>query len=219
MFSVAVEEWVPSDTLTTGHVQCRSRDTTPRFYDRQCCFPRVGSAPYTDFQPAVSAAGMLSRWTSRFKSCTKLSAGIQPWDQLEIEHLADTLNWLETTNDAFRRAKPSTPDRHLVCYVVMVDPDDGSTLLVDNINAGLWLPPGGYMEPGDRRTGTARRETHEELRIDPMFADPSGWPSIVTVTRPGSLDAGHIDVSLWFLLIGRLGMDLSIELTEFNEAR
>ncbi len=149
----------------------------------------------------------------------ELVSGIRPWDHLETEHRAETLNWLETTNDVFRRAKPATPDKHLVSYVVMVDPDDGSTLLVDHINARLWLPPGGHVEPGEHPTDAARREAHEELGIDPMFAEPSGRPSFVTVTRTGGLDAGHIDVSLWFLLIGRLGMDLTIDLTEFNEAR
>lgn len=149
----------------------------------------------------------------------ELVSGIRPWDDLETEHQAETLAWLETTNDVFRRAKPATPDKHLVSYVVMVDPEDGSTLLVDHINARLWLPPGGHVEPGEHPTDAARREAHEELGIDPMFAEPSGQPSFVTVTRTGGLDAGHIDVSLWFLLIGRLGMDLTIDLTEFNEAR
>jgi 8-oxo-dGTP diphosphatase len=149
----------------------------------------------------------------------ELVHGIRPWDHLETEHRAETLHWLETTNDVFRRAKPATPDRHLVSYVVMVDPDDGSTLLVEHINAGLWLPPGGHVEPGEHPTETARREAHEELGMDPTFAEPNGSPSFVTVTRTGGLDAGHIDVSLWFLVFGRRGMDLTIDLTEFNEAR
>src|ERR1700722_4343735 len=140
----------------------------------------------------------------------ELVSGIRPWDHLETEHRAETLNWLEKTNDVFRRAKPATPEKHMVSYVVMVDPDDGSTLLVDHINARLWLPPGGHVEPGEHPTDAARREAHEELGIDPMFAEPSGRPSFVTVTRTGGLDAGHIDVSLWFLLIGRLGLDLTI---------
>jgi hypothetical protein len=64
-----------------------------------------------------------------------------------------------------------------------------------------------------------RREASEELGIDPIFAAPSGRPSFMTVTRTGGLDAGHIDVSLWFLLFGRRGMNLAIDLTEFNDVR
>jgi 8-oxo-dGTP diphosphatase len=149
----------------------------------------------------------------------ELVSDIRPWDQLESEHRAETLHWLKTTNDVFRRAKPATPGRHLVSYVVMVDQDDGSTLLVDHINAGLWLPPGGHVEPGEHPTDAARREASEELGIDPIFAAPSGRPSFMTVTRTGGLDAGHIDVSLWFLLFGRRGMNLAIDLTEFNDVR
>jgi 8-oxo-dGTP diphosphatase len=148
-----------------------------------------------------------------------LVSSIRPWDQLETEHRAETLNWLETTNDVFRRAKPATPDRHLVSYIAMVDPHGSSTLLIDHINADLWLPPGGHMEPGEHPTETVRREAHEELGIEPVFADPLGWPSFITVTRTGGLDAGHIDVSLWFLLIGQQDMDLTIDPTEFREAR
>jgi 8-oxo-dGTP diphosphatase len=144
---------------------------------------------------------------------------IQPYDKLEAEHRADVLGWLETTNDVFRRAKPAEPERHLVSYVVMVDPDDNSTLLVDHINAGLWLPPGGHVEPGEHPTATARREAREELGIGPVLIEPSDRPSFVTVTRTGGIDAGHTDVSLWFILVGYRGMDLTLDVTEFNEAR
>jgi 8-oxo-dGTP pyrophosphatase MutT (NUDIX family) len=149
----------------------------------------------------------------------ELVTAIEPWDALEREHRADTLNWLETTNDVFRRAKPATPERHLVSYVLMIDPDDGSNLLVDHINAGLWLPPGGHVEPDEHPADTARREAHEELGINPVLVEPSTRPSFVTVNRTGGVDAGHTDVSLWFVLAGHRGMSLITDVTEFNEAR
>lgn len=70
-----------------------------------------------------------------------LIRGITPGDTAAAEHRADTLRWLEATDDVFRRVKPATPDRHLVSYVVILDPPDGNSLLVDHINASLWLPP------------------------------------------------------------------------------
>ena len=73
-------------------------------------------------------------------------SAIEAGDDLEADHRADVLSWLATSDDIFRRVKPATPDKHLVSYVCLVDPDDGSTLLVDHINAGLWLPPGGHVE-------------------------------------------------------------------------
>jgi 8-oxo-dGTP diphosphatase len=59
----------------------------------------------------------------------ELVAGLVPFDDLETQHRADTLHWLEATDDVFRRAKPATPDRHLVSYTMVVDPADGSTLV------------------------------------------------------------------------------------------
>lgn len=79
------------------------------------------------------------------------------------------------------------------------------TLLVDHINAGLWLPPGGHVEPDEHPADTARRETREELGIDPVFAEEPAQPSFITVTRTVGRDHRHVDVSLWFLLIGTAG--------------
>lgn len=96
---------------------------------------------------------------------------ITPGDAVEAGHQVDTLRWLEATDDVFRRVKPATPDRHLVSYVAITDPADGSSLLVDHINAGLWLPPGGHVEPGEHPAETARRETREELAVEPAFVE------------------------------------------------
>jgi 8-oxo-dGTP pyrophosphatase MutT (NUDIX family) len=149
-----------------------------------------------------------------------LVSELVPVDDLEAEHRSDTLRWLRTTDDVFRRLKPATPPRHLVAYVVPVDRTDGSVLLVDHRRSGLWLPPGGHVEPDEHPARTARREAHEELGI---AADRDGFkerPAFLTVTRTiGADDAGHTDVSLWFLVDS--GRDESIEPDdrEFREAR
>jgi len=148
-----------------------------------------------------------------------LVSGIEPGDALEMDHRADALSWLETTDDVFRRVKPATPVKHLVSYVVLIDPDDGSTLLVDHLNARLWIPPGGHVDPDEHPADTAAREVREELGIEPVFAHPSKQPFFVTVTLTVGQDHGHTDVSLWFLLVGRRGMTLTPDLREFTEAR
>ncbi|MGI5127436.1 NUDIX domain-containing protein [Pseudonocardia sp. CA-107938] len=147
----------------------------------------------------------------------QLVGSIEPLDDLEAEHRADTLRWLESTDDVFRRVKPATPARHLVSYVAVVDRVDRSSLLVDHVNAGLWLPPGGHVEPDEHPAVTAEREAREELGIDPVFADER--PAFVTVTRTVGIDSGHTDVSLWFVLPGTRGMPVTIDRTEFTEAR
>jgi ADP-ribose pyrophosphatase YjhB (NUDIX family) len=123
-----------------------------------------------------------------------LVSSIGPGDDLESRHRAGTLAWMRETDDVFRREKPATPPRHLVSYVVPVDPADGSLLLVEHRNAGLWLPPGGHVEPDEHPADTARRELDEELGVDGVAARPV----FLTVTRTVGQDAGHTDVSLWF---------------------
>ena len=125
-----------------------------------------------------------------------LVAALTPVDELERVHRTQVLDWLAGTDDVYRRVKPATPPQHLVSYVVPVDPADGSVLLVDHINAGLWLPPGGHVEPGEDPAVTAAREVEEELGLRGV---PEG-PVFLTVTRTVGLDAGHTDVSLWFVL-------------------
>src|SRR3954465_6867500 len=94
-----------------------------------------------------------------------LVSTLEPVDDLEADHLARTLAWLERTDDVFRRVKPAEPPQHPVSYVVPVDPADGSLLLVDHVNAGLWLPPGGHVEVDEHPLRTAERELVEELGL------------------------------------------------------
>ncbi|GAA0796825.1 NUDIX domain-containing protein [Spirilliplanes yamanashiensis] len=127
-----------------------------------------------------------------------LITAIAPADALEATHRADTLHWLTTTDDVYRRIKPATPPRHLVSYVVPVAPADGAVLLVDHVNAGLWLPPGGHVDPGEHPgehpADTAEREAAEEFGLTVTATSPL----FLTVTRTVGLDSGHTDVSLWF---------------------
>jgi 8-oxo-dGTP pyrophosphatase MutT (NUDIX family) len=146
-----------------------------------------------------------------------LVLGLVPGDDLEAEHRADSLRWLESTDDVFRRIKPATPSRHLVSYVVPVDPAEESVLLVDHVNAGLWLPPGGHVEPEEHPLRTAHREADEELGISP--ARFHAVPLFLTVTDTVGLDAGHTDVSLWFVVEHGRGDTITVDRDEFRGAR
>jgi 8-oxo-dGTP diphosphatase len=145
----------------------------------------------------------------------ELVASLEPFDEVEAEHRAGTLEWLGSTDDVYRRVKPATPPRHLVSYVVPVDPDDGSLLLVDHRNARLWLPPGGHVEPGEHPAETASRELREELGVS--GAAPT--PVFITVTRTVGIDSGHTDVSLWFLARVRRDEPLLVDEGEFAAVR
>ena len=145
-----------------------------------------------------------------------LVAGLEPADDLEAEHRALVLDWLRGTDDVFRRVKPAEPPQHLVSYVVPVDASDGRVLLVDHINAGLWLPPGGHVEVDEHPAETAAREAEEELGL-PLR--PSEVPLFLTVTRTVGIDSGHTDVSLWFVLDLRSDESLTPDRGEFHRVR
>lgn len=80
-------------------------------------------------------------------------------------------------------AKPATPVKHLVSYAVLIDPHDMAMFLVDHRRAGLCLPPGGHVEPGEDPADTVRREVMEELSIKADFSIIGALPAFVTVTR------------------------------------
>lgn len=151
-------------------------------------------------------------------SIAALVRDLEPFDELETEYRADALGWLHSTVDVFRRVPPKTPSKHLVAYFVLQDPADGSVLLVEHRKAGLWLPTG--VEVGEDPADTVRRESIEELGLPAVFADPKGQPVFVTVTETvGAADARHVDVSLWYLLVGSREVPLRPDPQEFASVR
>lgn len=140
---------------------------------------------------------------------------VEPLDALEHEHLADALAWVDSGADIYRIAKPATPPKHLVSYVVVVDSDH--VLLVDHKNAGLWLPTGGHVEIDEHPRATVLRELQEELRL--RAEHPIAPPLMVTCTTTVGLTAGHTDVSLWYVVGGDRARAVTFDEAEFNAAR
>jgi 8-oxo-dGTP pyrophosphatase MutT (NUDIX family) len=149
-----------------------------------------------------------------------LVAELTPGDDVESEQQREALTWLDATTDIFRRAKPRTPDPHLVSYFLPVDHDTGSVLLADHRKSGLWLPPGGHVEPGEDPAGTARREAREELGIEARFSSVTGdRPAFLTVTLTVSVTEPHTDVSLWYVLGCSQSDELTPDRREFRGIR
>lgn len=152
-------------------------------------------------------------------SVRDLVASIVPADGIERAHQSDVLAWLDSTDDIYRRVKPATPPWHLVSYAVLVDPRDLSLFLVDHILAGLWLPPGGHVEPGEDPAATVCREAMEELGIEADFCVAGNRPVFLTMTRTAGLDASHTDVSLWYLISGNRQLPIALDPREFRGGR
>lgn len=140
---------------------------------------------------------------------------IDPFDALEAEHRRETIDWVESGAELARLKKPDTPPKHLVSYFLLVDGEH--YLLVEHRNAGLWLPTGGHVEPGERPIETARREAKEELGITPRFL--ADEPLFVTSTKTVGRTAGHTDVSLWFVVLAEQSQRFDYDRNEFKSVR
>lgn len=140
---------------------------------------------------------------------------IQPLDALEQSHLDQTLAWIDSGAELCRTAKPATPPQHLVAYFAVVDGDH--LLLADHRNAQLWLPTGGHVEPGEHPRDTVVRELHEELGL--TLLQPVAAPLMITRTTTVGLTAGHIDVSLWYVVNASRSQALRFDAEEFNTVR
>jgi 8-oxo-dGTP diphosphatase len=150
----------------------------------------------------------------------RLVAALDPADAAEDEHRRRALAWLDSTGDIYRRVKPRTPSPHLVSYFLLIDHDQGNVLLVDHRRAGLWLPTGGHVEPGEHPAATVRREAREELGIEAVFSPLTGEdPMFVSVTETAGRADRHTDVSLWFVLSRGTGDPLTPDPGEFRAAR
>ena len=140
---------------------------------------------------------------------------IKPFDSVEREHHADALNWVCSGAELFRLEKPATPPKHLVSYFAVID--EQHILLVDHRNAQLWLPAGGHVEPQEHPRTTVQRELEEELGF--RCPHPVESPVMVTCTPTVGLTAGHIDVSLWYVVRATREQPLLYDESEFLGVR
>jgi 8-oxo-dGTP pyrophosphatase MutT (NUDIX family) len=146
----------------------------------------------------------------------ELLEGIHPWDDQERIHLAAAAEWIAGGASLYRVQKPDVPAMHLVSYFVVLDELHGQLLLVAHRKAGLWLPSGGHVEPGEDPWDTVLRECREELRIEAIPSVVSGTrPFFLTITRTRG-QGRHTDVSLWYVLRSATGDITSFDEDEFE---
>lgn len=76
--------------------------------------------------------------------------------------------------------------------------DQGSVALVLHKRLGIWLQPGGHIEPGELTWEAAIRESREETGLD--VRHPSGGPALCHLdVHPGP--NGHTHLDLRYLLV------------------
>ncbi len=144
---------------------------------------------------------------------------IQPFDERERDVVQRVLGWIDEGRELYRIRKPDVPPQHLVSYFVLVDHPRRSLLLVDHIKAGLWLPTGGHVEPGEDPRGTVLREIAEELGSRAAtVASVAMMPLFITATKTRG-QGEHTDVSLWYVVAGDEKMWIDPDQREFRGHR
>ncbi|MDG9707110.1 NUDIX hydrolase [Streptomyces sp. DH10] len=148
-----------------------------------------------------------------------LVGAIEPWDHLERAHLDAAREWIAGGAPLCRVRKPDVPPMHLVSYFVVLDDPREQLLLVAHRKAGLWLPAGGHVEPGEDPWAAVVRECREELGIEAVASPITGeQPFFLTVTATQGQHT-HTDVSLWYLLDAGAHTITSYDHSEFSAIR
>jgi 8-oxo-dGTP pyrophosphatase MutT (NUDIX family) len=91
--------------------------------------------------------------------------------------------------------------------------------MMDHVKAGLWVPPGGHVWPGEDPFDAAGRELVEELGVKAaQVSTVANLPLFITVT-PTRGTGSHTDVSLWYVVAADERMWLDVDQREFNGHR
>ncbi len=131
----------------------------------------------------------------------QLLADFEPGDRIhDIESLTKTVDLLDTKSNPFDRH--DYDPGHITASAIVLSPDLESVILVNHVRVGLWIQPGGHIEPADSTLiEAASREVTEEtglalsqdsrnplVRVDvheiPPFKDePRHWHHDLTFAR------------------------------------
>jgi 8-oxo-dGTP pyrophosphatase MutT (NUDIX family) len=133
----------------------------------------------------------------------------EPADAKEHADRAEMLVFLEELPDPFSREQPRA---HFTASALVVDPARSRTVLVHHGKLGLWVQPGGHLDPGDTSyEAAALREVREETGLAgsvepplPLHLDVHEIPD-----RPDMPAHLHLDVR--FLAVADGGLTLSDE--------
>ena len=113
-------------------------------------------------------------------------------ERLAVEH---TLRLLDAPQDPFLR---STLPAHITGSALVLDVRHRVVLLHRHRRLGIWLQPGGHVEPGEAPEVAALREALEETGT--AVAHPADGPLVVHVDEHPGPD-GHVHLDLRYLLL------------------
>lgn len=107
---------------------------------------------------------------------------------------------------------------------------DGRLLLIHHVKSGLWLPPGGHIEPGEAPAEAAVREVHEETGVDAEIISGSlfNHPAVITHIAPFAIieataadpvNGPHQHIDFLYVCRAARGGGLRLQESEVTAAR
>lgn len=143
---------------------------------------------------------------------------ITPFDEVEADAQRSVLRWIDS-GEALYRESGLAPARHLAVYLALVDPTDNAVLQIHHVKADAWIFPGGHVDTEPPCEAVAR-ESAEELGITATFHPAVGRrPLLVTESQTNSFIDSHVDITLWYVLIGDRNLPLTPDPAEIHAVR
>jgi 8-oxo-dGTP pyrophosphatase MutT (NUDIX family) len=140
-------------------------------------------------------------------SLRELLLGYEPADTKEEADRRAMLDFLARLPEPFSAGQPAA---HFTASALVVDAARKRTCLVLHRKLGLWLQPGGHVEPEDETMGDAAlREVREETGLDGRLA--SAAPVHLDIHEiPGRADMpAHLHLDVRFLVVAA-GEELAV---------
>jgi len=117
-------------------------------------------------------------------------AARRPVDARERQSVGDFLRHFDSLDDPF--SETASPV-HVTGSAILVSEDRTRVLLHQHKRLGLWLQPGGHIDPGELPWDGSLREASEETGLPVVFA--GGEPQLVHLdVHPGPRKHTHLDL-------------------------
>jgi 8-oxo-dGTP pyrophosphatase MutT (NUDIX family) len=137
---------------------------------------------------------------SRAQHLRSLLEALAPADSREAEHRERMLRLVAEDGDPF--AREQFEPGHITASAFILNPQRTALLLILHGKLGLWLQPGGHVDPSDADViAAAAREVREEVALDPIELITPGIFDVdvhAIPARPGQPAHEHFDARFLF---------------------
>lgn len=147
---------------------------------------------------------------------TKLHKQLAHITRREVCHSAEVYESYIRRMKQDRLLRSQDPASHFCVYFLPYHPPTNEVFLVHHKKSGLWLSPGGHVEPGETLEDAVRREAMEELHVSVRRVREPFLLTRTDIDSPTQECKSHYDV--WYLLpMKKTGIVPSA--TEFTKSR